>query len=166
MLTESEALFNPENQAALSFQENKEGKDVYIGERGTIGSTVISPRHAPFSPTPYPLYDWLPEFSPYKLGFDKRSGKGLNAVIPEHWEMSFQGVGRRFERWLRRYCAGLLEKNDPSSNHFVVPLTGFAGQRASRRQALPVKLKHTLDSRVLGGVHSIFLEKASGSALE
>ena len=26
---ESEALFNPENQAALGFQKNKEGKDVH-----------------------------------------------------------------------------------------------------------------------------------------
>ncbi len=36
---ESEALFNPEKQAALSFQENKEGKYVYIG-----GSLLLAMR--------------------------------------------------------------------------------------------------------------------------
>ncbi len=66
---ESEALFNPENQAALSFQENKEGKAVYIGERGDYWIDCNQSTKRPLlpkPPIPYPLslYDRLPEFSP------------------------------------------------------------------------------------------------------
>ncbi len=56
----SEALFNPENQAALSFQENKEGKDVGIGGRVKaclthLNAVLPSPKPlTPVSPAPSP----------------------------------------------------------------------------------------------------------------
>ena len=49
---ESEALFNPEKQAALSFQEGKEGKAVYIGKRGDYWIDCNQSTKRPLLPNP------------------------------------------------------------------------------------------------------------------
>ncbi len=81
---ESEALFNPEKQAALAFQESKEGTDVCIG--GRVRACLVSLNAV--LPSPKPLTPVLPAPSPRRRAGPRAQGSALEGLRARALEFS------------------------------------------------------------------------------